>query len=136
MEEWTGKARTAPVTIGGDASDRIVMRARTFIAKYRDDCGIVRKVATGCRDKTAARAVFAELERRAELVKAKVMTGSESRAADHQGTPLGEHFAAYDDHLRVHISPKTGFPATPAHRENRRIHLRVTQACRPRPCSA
>jgi hypothetical protein len=45
------------------------MEAATFTAKYRDGEGIVREVATGCRDEQAARSVLARLERRAELVK-------------------------------------------------------------------
>jgi len=49
------KTRTAPATTGQDGADRIVVTARTFMAKYRDGSGIVREVATGCRDETAAR---------------------------------------------------------------------------------
>ena len=45
------------------------MEAGTYTAKYRDGSGIVRKVATGCRDESAARSVLADLERRAEKVK-------------------------------------------------------------------
>lgn len=71
------------------------MTAGTYTAKYRDGSGIVWEVATGCRDETAARQVLSDLVRRAELVKAKVMTVSESAAADYQSTPLSEHFSQY-----------------------------------------
>jgi len=61
-----GKTRTANVTTGKDGSERLIIAAKTFTAKYRDGSGIVREVATGCRDETAARAVLAELVKRCE----------------------------------------------------------------------
>jgi len=48
--EWKdakGKTRTAPLTAAGD---RIAVEVGTYTAKYQDGRGIVRKVATGCRD--------------------------------------------------------------------------------------
>lgn len=56
---------------------------------------------TGCRDETVARGVLADLERRAELVKAKVMTSAQDAIADFQGAPLEEHFKAYEEHLQA-----------------------------------
>ena len=84
--------------MGRDGSHRITILARTFTAKYRDGQGIVREISTGCRDETAARSILADLERRAELVKANVMTSAEDRIADHQAIPLTEHFDAYTKH--------------------------------------
>ncbi len=98
LAQWQdakGKTRTAPLTAAGD---RITVEAGTYTAKYRDGSGIVRKVATGCRDESAARSVLGDLERRAELVKAKVITAAEDAIADHQETPLGEHVAAFIAH--------------------------------------
>jgi len=92
------KTRTAPVTVGKDRTDRIVITARTYTAKYRDGAGIVRAVATGCRDKTAAESVLADLVRRAEMVKGKVLTAAEDAVADHQDTLLTDHFVAYLRH--------------------------------------
>lgn len=83
-----GKKQTARVTTGKDGSERIILEARTFTAKYRDGSGVVREVATGCRDETAARAVLADLEKRAELVKAGVITGEQDSIAHHQSTLL------------------------------------------------
>jgi hypothetical protein len=56
LARWrvNGKTRTAPLTTGRDGSERIVTEAATFTAKYRDGAGVVREVATGCRDETAA----------------------------------------------------------------------------------
>ena len=93
-----GKKRTAKLTKGSDGSDRIVVVASTYTAKYRDANGTIREVATGCRDKQAAQAVLNDLERRAELVKANVMTASESSIADHAAAPLTAHFESYRDH--------------------------------------
>ncbi|MCA8994637.1 MAG: tyrosine-type recombinase/integrase, partial [Planctomycetaceae bacterium] len=94
-----GKLKSAPVTAGRDGSNRILCRSSTYYAKYRDGEGIVRDVATRCRDKQAATAVLKDLERRAELVRSNVITAEEDAISDHQLTPLDEHVAAYLIHL-------------------------------------
>ena len=93
-----GKTRTAPLTAGRGSSERIVVESGTYLAKYRDGQGIVQEVSTGCRDETAARRVLADLERRAELVKANVLTAAESRASEYQDGPIQRHFDAYLSH--------------------------------------
>ncbi len=53
LAQWKtakGKARTAPLTLGEDGSERILITAGTYTAKYRDGSGLVQEVATGCRD--------------------------------------------------------------------------------------
>jgi integrase len=95
------KPRTALMTSGKNGSDRIVVKAGTFTAKYRDGAGVVVEKATGCRDETAARSVLADLVRRAELVKANVLTAVEDAVSDHQNTSLAEHVAAYLVHLEA-----------------------------------
>lgn len=118
------KTQTAPLTTGKDGSDRIVVKAGTYTAKYRDGSGVVIEKATGCRDETAARSVLAELERRAELVKAKVMTVAEDNISDHQGVPLADHFEAYLTKLEADGT-------SPDHRGNvRRCLERITADCR------
>ena len=55
---WTdrrNKTRTAPLTTGASGGDRIELESPYYVAKYRDGAGVVRVVATGCRDETAAR---------------------------------------------------------------------------------
>lgn len=96
-----GRARTARVTTGKDGSLRIVDEARTFTAKFRDGEGIVREVSTGCRDEDAARSVLSKLERRAELVRSEVISPAEAATADHQRTPIADHFATYLNHVRA-----------------------------------
>ena len=89
-----GRAVTYPVTTGKDGSQRIVVESGTYVAKYRDGSGLVHTVSTGCRDEGAARSMLGELERRSELVKSGVMTAGEDRIAEHQATPIAEHFDA------------------------------------------
>lgn len=94
-----GKSRTAPTTTGNAGTERIVITASTYTAKYRNGAGVVVEHATGCRDEVAARKVLADLERRAELVKANVMTAAEDAVSDHQAASLAEHIAGYLVHL-------------------------------------
>ena len=101
LAEWIDakqKRRTAPVTVGRDGTDRIVITARTYTAKYRDGSGVVRETATGCRDESAARSVLGKLERRAELVKGEVLTAAEDAVVDHQSTQLEDHIATFFEH--------------------------------------
>ena len=90
-----GKTRTAPLTVGEDGSERIIIESPFYVAKWRDGAGVVRTEATGCRDETAARQVLADLERRAELVRSGVMTGAEAAIGDHQAAPFAGHLDAY-----------------------------------------
>ncbi len=117
--EWKparGKLRTAPLTVGKDGTDRIVITARTFTAKYRDGLGIVRETATGCRDESAARSLLTDLEKRAERVRGGLLTTDEANAIDHQERPFGEHIDAYLMKLEAE-------GASPAHRANVRRNL-------------
>src|SRR5947209_2677558 len=127
LVQWKDKrnrTRTAPLTIGEDGSDRIVTESATYFAKYRDGSGIVRTIATRCRDETAARQILADLERRAELVLSNVMTAAESAVSDHQTTPLVEHVTAYVVHLDA-------AGCSPEHIANvKRQLLRIAAGCR------
>ncbi len=96
-----GRARTAKVTTGKDGSPRILDESGTYLAKFRDGSGYVCEVSTGCRDEDAARSVLSKLERRAELVKAEVISTGEAATADHQRTPIADHFAAYLNHVQA-----------------------------------
>ncbi len=90
-----GQTRTAPVTTGRNGNDRVVIVARTYMAKYRDGSGVVREVTTGCRGETAARQVLAELERRADKVRSGIRTAAEDSAVDHMAMAIETHFVAY-----------------------------------------
>ncbi len=68
------------------------MEAGTYTAKYRDGSGIVRKVATGCRDESAARSVLTELESGPKRCKGGDSSPpTEDAVIDHQDTPLADH---------------------------------------------
>jgi integrase len=127
LARWTdskGRKRTAPVTTGTGGTLRIAIVARTYTAKFRDGSGFVREVATGCRDEVAARGVLGDLERRAELVKADVMTAAENAIADHQSATLEQHLDAFDVSLRAK-------DVTKEYRENCRRYLRrIAADCR------
>jgi integrase len=112
-----GKTRTALLTVGKNGSERIILESPFYVAKYRDGAGIVQTVTTGCRDEQAARRVLADLERRTELIKAKVMTAGEDAAARHQETRFAEHLEAY-------IGSLEAAGACHAHRKERRRQLR------------
>ena len=95
------RTRTAKLTTGRDGSERIVTESPTWLAKYRDGQGIVCEVSTGCKDETAARAVLAGLERRAELVQSGLMTTAEDAAADHHAVPLVDHLAVFAESMKA-----------------------------------
>ena len=111
-----GKTRTAPITVGQDGAERIVIESSKYVARYRDGNGVVRVKPTGCRDEQAARSVLADLERRAELVRSGVMTSEEDAVSRHQETPLSEHFDAYLAYLEAK-------GACPEHRSERSRQL-------------
>ncbi len=102
-----GKTRTAKVTTGADGSTRILDESGTYLAKFRDGSGYVCEVSTGCRDEDAARSILSKLERRAELVKAEVISTGEAATADHQCEPFADHFGSYLLTLQAKdVSPK------------------------------
>src|SRR5262249_56368374 len=53
------------------------------------------------RAEQGARQVLADVERRAELVKANVITAAEAAVGEQKVLPLDAHFDAYDEHLRA-----------------------------------
>ena len=96
-----GQLRSAEVVDCKDGKVRVRGQSRLYMARYRDGSGEIVEVATGCKDAVAARAVLTQLERRAELIRAGVITAAEDDAADHAGAPLSRHLDAYEQHLRA-----------------------------------
>jgi integrase len=84
-----------------DGKVRVRGRSKFYIARFRDGNGQVVEIATNCQDEVAARAVLVQLERRAELIRAGVITSTESDVADHAGAPLSRHMDFYERHLRA-----------------------------------
>jgi len=100
-KDGTGKTKTAKLTTGRDGSERIVQQAATYTASYRDGQDLLREVATGCRDETAARQVLADLVKRAEQVRSGIISTDEDTMASHQQASLADHLEAYLAHLRA-----------------------------------
>ena len=104
------------------------LRTETWVARYRDGEGRRREVSTGCRDKTAARQVLADLVKRAEHMKAGIITPQQARTADHADAPMGEHVASYLEHLKA--KTVRGKRVSEKHRYNVRLQLeRLVREC-------
>src|SRR5262245_44308013 len=76
-----GRTRTAKVTTpteGKNAgTDRLVLEADTYTAKYRNGAGQIVKVTTGCRSLDAAKAVLVDLETRSDKVRSGKWSATE-----------------------------------------------------------
>ncbi|MGH8311499.1 MAG: tyrosine-type recombinase/integrase, partial [Steroidobacteraceae bacterium] len=83
------------------SGDKIVEECGKYLARYRGGDGVVKTVATGCRDESAARAVLVGLERRAELVRAGVLSAAEDATADHKRARIDGHVDVYIESLRA-----------------------------------
>jgi integrase len=113
-----GAIRTALVR-----GDHIAIPGRAYYARYKDGSGVTRVVPTKCRDESAARAFLVELERRAELVRAGIMTAAQEATADHQRVTIGIHTEAYLASLKASGT-------TPKHQATvRRLLTTLLQGC-------
>ncbi len=86
------KTLTAELTAAGD---RIRAEAKTWTVKYRDGEGLVREVATGCRDKQSAQKKLDDLISLADKVRVGSLTVADLKIGEHNKTPLAEHVADY-----------------------------------------
>ncbi|MFM9962257.1 MAG: tyrosine-type recombinase/integrase, partial [Planctomycetaceae bacterium] len=98
-QDSKGRTRTASVIVPTEGKfsgqERIAVETPTYFADYRDGNGHLRRVATGCKDETAARAVLAGLEKRAEKVRSGIISTAENAMVDHQHTALTDHLAEF-----------------------------------------
>jgi hypothetical protein len=99
VARWTPKGARRPVTAQvrtlDDGRRVIDQPTGAYYAKYRDAQGIVRTVSTGCKDESNARQFLASLERKAERVKAGVVSHTELAVSDHVAAPIQGHIDAY-----------------------------------------
>ena len=125
---WTdgnGHVRTAPVTPDGD---RIELKTKTWMARYRDGEGRRREVSTGCRGKASARQVLSDLVKRSEHVKAGIITLQQARTSDHACVPVLQHVEVYMEHLKA--KTVRGRRVSEKHRYNVRLKLeRLVEEC-------
>ena len=106
---WTdrnGHKRTAKVTVGRDGSTRIMLETRTLTVRIREASGVIRQVSSGCRTRSAAEGVLADLRKRRERVKAGVVTREEETVSVHAGTVIADHVNGYLAHLALAVSPE------------------------------
>jgi len=125
---WTdkrGRRQTAKLTTTAMGTDRLLLKAGTYTAKYRDGSSILRKVSTGCRSLDAAKAVLVELETRADKVRSGKWTAAEDAVLDHQTTPVDEHVAIYIEHLRTKRGKGSKPKVSPRHVANVKHQLRI-----------
>jgi integrase len=122
-KDTKGKTRTATAMTGASGEARIRVESGTFVAKFRNGDGLVVELPTGCRTEDAARQVLADLERRAERVRAGLISPAEARTAEHLAKPIGEHVAAY-------LTSLEASGASPKHvAESRRVLEAVLAGC-------
>ena len=93
------------MTTSKDGADRIRDESSTYFARYRDGNNHVVEVATGCRDESAARQVLADLERKAERVRAGLLSPAEARTTEHLTKPIAEHIEAFLGSLEAKGEP-------------------------------
>jgi integrase len=131
--EWrdaAGKLRRAPTTGGKAKRPGVRVEASTYTAKFRDGTGLLRKVATGCRSREAAKQVLAELEARAEKVRSGLLSARESEVAEHHNTPIDEHIDAYLTVLATSRGKGAHACVSKTHVQNvRRGLFEITRAC-------
>ncbi len=95
-----GRWQTAEVISGVDGRARVRGQSAVYMARFKDAAGRVVEVSTNCRDEGAARQVLAELVKRAERVRAGLLTAAEDAVVAHGTTTLNRHIADYLEHLR------------------------------------
>jgi integrase len=108
--DGTGERREAPVTKAG----LVAFESETYYAEFRDGAGVLRRVATGCRNREAASSFLADLVRRSERVRSGIQTEAEAEVADRLDEPILDHVADYVADLRErrgkggrrHIAPR------------------------------
>jgi len=96
-----GRAKLYDCVIGRDGQPRMAGYSTTWSISYKDPYGIRRVRTTGCRDKTAARAVLSKIEQQLEQVKSGIIGKHELEMARHSEAPISVHFDDYMQHLEV-----------------------------------
>jgi len=96
-----GRKHYDEVTTGRQGQTKIIRFSPTWLARFRDADGEIVTVSTKCADETAARQILADLVRRAEHVKAGILSPQQDRMSDHAGRTVAEHVADYLAHLQA-----------------------------------
>ena len=111
-----GKKHYDQITTGNKGQIKILRYSPVYLAQYRNAAGEMVYESTGCRDEQAAKHVLAELVKRAEHIKAGILSAQDCRTADHAKLSLNEHVNAYIEHLQA--KTVRGKRVSIAHRTN------------------
>lgn len=96
-----GKKHFDQITTGKKGQIKIIRYSPVYLAQYRNAAGEMVYESTGCRDEQAAKHVLAELVKRAEHIRAGILSAQDCRTADHARLSLDEHIAVYLEHLQA-----------------------------------
>ncbi len=99
-KDRNGKKRIGTVVVDKQGERRVRTKSETYYAKYRDGDGIVKEVATGCRDKQAAQKKLDELLSIADKIRVGSLSTSDLEIGDHSRTPVADHVAQYITDLK------------------------------------
>ncbi len=115
-----GKKREGRLSADGK---KVLVQSSLWTAQYRTGDGSLKESATGCRSKSGALRVLADLESTAEKVRSGVLTQAESNVAEWQTHALDRHLEDFLAHLAA-----SG--VTTRHLGDRRVQLnRIFQEC-------
>lgn len=101
VAEWLdarGKRRHAPLSKDGTG---IRVEAATYTVQFYAEHGRPQRVATRCRDYSAAEQLGRELEKRAMQRREGLLDPAQERFAKAARAPIAEHAAAHVEHLRA-----------------------------------
>ena len=103
-----GRLRTAPIVVAEKGpyagQQRIVIESDRYVARYRDAAGVIRTVATGCRDEAEARGVLDRLMHEAGVEQQIPAKGS-SIPSTQAAKSFGAHFRDYIRTLKARRIP-------------------------------
>jgi len=85
---------------GTPGARKVKQKSSKWYGQYVDASGKRQRVPLST-DKVAARQMLAGLERKAELIRSRVLTSAEAAVSEHQAKSLEEHFDAYLDSLEA-----------------------------------
>ena len=102
---WTDK-RGQKKTGKLSGTDRVLIETAKYIARYRDERGKLKKVATNCKSKDAAQHFLRQKEMEVERIRAGLMTREELTRTTHNAESIGTHLDAFDQSRHAKTTTK------------------------------
>ncbi len=94
-----------------------------WVARWFNHARKRKEASTRTTDKATAERLLQKHVAAVALRRDGIINPEQDSCISEAQKPLAVHFVEYDEHLRVHINRKTGFPASAKHRRNRRDQL-------------